>query len=195
LAPIEDYKRRAHVARWIASVLGLGLGLFVALPLLFEVLGQATCQSSSLRCSGDDSYAVDFFAGLTPIAAPIASRRFGDSTVSADLQGFNCTFAIAALDSHAPKIPPTMRRSDRADMVWGGGWRSATALSPKEGEDLRSLLAVCSPYWTRDVQEVLLRSISDRRALISGRAPYREINLYLPPSDAPGLAARIRFGD
>jgi hypothetical protein len=172
----------------------IGLCLLVAVPAALELSKLLDCYGGG-RCGGDDGYTADYFRGLTPIAASLASRRMGDTLAGADLQGFNCTFAVAALDQHAPNIPPTMRRSDRSDMEWGGGWRSATALSATETEDLRSLLAVCSDYWTKDVQKRLLNSIADRRALVSGRAPYREVNLYLPPSDTiMGLAARIRFG-
>jgi len=35
----------------------------------------------------------------------------------------------------------------------------------------------------------------DHHLLDLGRAPYRLVNLYLPPQAGVGLAARIRFGD
>lgn len=193
LGSIDDYQRRAKAARLLARIIGFGLCLLIGVPLAWELSKGFNCISGD-QCHENDSYTEDFFRGLTPIAASLASRRTGDNEARADLQGFNCTFAVAALDHHAPNIPPTMRRSNRADMDWGGGWRSATALSAVDAENLRGLLAICSEYWTKDVQKTLLAAITDRRALVSGRAPYREVNLYLPPSDQPGLAARIRFG-
>ncbi|WP_426034430.1 hypothetical protein [Cypionkella sp. TWP1-2-1b2] len=81
------------------------------------------------------------------------------------------------------------------DMDWGNGWRAVTVLTEKENEDLRSLLAVCGGNWPVTLQKQLAEALANRQMLISGRAPYRQVNLYLPPEAGVGLAARIRFGD
>lgn len=175
-------------------VLACGLGLIVGFPLLRELGRAFPCVWTLGQCQGD-GYTRDFFAGLTPIAAPLASRRYSEGVVQANLNGFDCTFAIAALNERAPVIPPARRKTGTPDMDWGGGWRAVTALSEKENEDLRSLLAICGGYWSKALQKQLAAALSNRRMLISGRAPYRQVNLYLPPEAGVGLAARIRFGD
>lgn len=176
-------------------VLACGLGLIIGLPLLRELSRAFPCIWVAGQCQGRDDYARDFFADLTPIAAPLASRRFSEGVVQSNLNGFDCTFAIVALDQRAPAVPPARRKTGTPDMDWGGGWRAVTVLTAKENEDLRSLLAICGSYWSTALQKQLGEVLSNRRMLISGRAPYREVNLYLPPEAGMGLAARIRFGD
>ena len=171
------------------------LGLLIGLPLLREFARAFPCVWTPGQCSDSGAYAQDFFADLTPIATPLASRRFSEGLAQSNLNGFDCTFAIVALDQSAPSIPPARRKTGTPDMDWGGGWRAVTALTAKENEDLRSLLAVCGGYWPVILQKQLAEALMNRRMLISGRAPYRQANLYLPPQDGVGLAARIRFGD
>lgn len=183
------------MARLFAFVLACGLGLLVGLPLLRELSHAFPCVWLTDQCQNRDGYARAYFEGLTPIAASLASRQFSQGIVQANLNGFDCTFAIVALDDHAPEIPPARRKNGTPDMDWGGGWRAVTVLTAKENEDLRSLLAICGTYWPKPLQQRLANAVADRRMLISGRAPYRQVNLYLPPQDGVGLAARIRFGD
>ena len=175
-------------------VLACGLGLVIGLPLLRELARAFPCLWTPGQCQGD-GYTRDFLADLTPIAAPLASRRFSEGVVQANLNGFDCTFAIAALNERAPAIPPARRKTGTPDMDWGGGWRAVTVLTAQENEDLRSLLAICGGYWSEALQKQLTAALSNRRMLISGLAPYRQVNLYLPPEAGVGLAARIRFGD
>lgn len=176
-------------------VLACGLGLIVGLPLLRELARAFPCIWVAGQCNTTDAYAQDFFADLTPIAELLASRRFSEGVVQSNLNGFDCTYAIVALDQRAPAVPPARRKIDAPDMDWGGGWRAVTALTEKENEDLRSLLAICGGYWPDALQKRLSAALANRRMLISGRAPYRQVNLYLPPEAGLGLAARIRFGD
>lgn len=190
----DEYDQRAGRARWFAAALACGLMALIGPSLLKELAKSYPCLWAQSNCGGDPSYAEDFFAGLTPIARPLAARR-ADLASLGNADGFNCSFAIAELDNRAPPIPPARRKTGQADMDWGGGWRSVTAVSAKEAEDLRSLLAICNDYWPAETQQRLEAALVVPRTLISGRAPYRQVNLYLPPGDGPGLAARIRFGD
>ena len=183
------------MARLFAMVLACGLGLIIGLPLLRELARAFPCIWTPGQCHDTGAYAQDFFADLTPIAAPLASRRFSEGVVQSNLNGFDCTYAIVALDQRAPVIPPARRKTGTPDMDWGGGWRAVTVLTEKENQDLRSLLAVCGGYWPVALQKQLAKALANRRMLISGRAPYRQVNLYLPPEAGVGLAARIRFGD
>ncbi len=183
------------MARLFAMVLACGLGLIVGLPLLRELARAFPCIWTPGQCHSTDVYAQDFFADLTPIAKPLASRRLSEGVVQGNLNGFDCTYAIVALDQRAPVIPPARRKNGTPDMDWGGGWRAVTVLTEKDNEDLRSLLAVCGGYWPDALQKQLAAALANRRMLISGRAPYRLVNLYLPPQAGVGLAARIRFGD
>lgn len=183
------------MARLFGIVLACALAVTVGVPLMRAVSKAIPCMLAEGKCKGGDGYATAYFAGLTPIAAPLASRQFSQGIVQTNLNGFDCTFAIAALDDHAPMIPPARRKNGTPDMDWGGGWRAVTVLTATESEDLRSLLAVCGTYWPTDLQKRLTEALANRRMLISGRAPYRQVNLYLPPQDGVGLAARIRFGD
>lgn len=176
-------------------VLACGLVLIIGLPLLRELARGFPCIWTPGQCHSTDAYAEDFFADLTPISDALASRRSSEGVVPSNLDGFDCTYAIVALDQRAPVIPPARRKTGTPDMDWGGGWRAVTALTEKENEDLRSLLAICGGYWPVKLQKQLAEALADRRMLISGRVPYRQVNLYLPPEAGVGLAARIRFGD
>lgn len=183
------------MARLFGVVLAFGLAVTVGVPLMRELARAIPCLLNAGKCQGGDGYAQAYFEGLTPIAAALASRQFSQGIVQTNLNGFDCTFAIAALDDHAPMIPPARRKNGTPDMDWGGGWRAVTTLSATESQDLRSLLAVCGNYWSTALQKRLTEALADRRMLVSGRAPYRQVNLYLPPQAGVGLAARIRFGE
>lgn len=183
------------MARFFASVLTFCLLVVLGWPVLQGLVRAYPCFWYPGQCAAQDSYAADYYAGLTPIAKTLESRRWPAGMNLATQSGFDCTFAIVALDNRAPRIPPARRKTDVVDMEWGWAWRPVTILTAKDAEDLRSLLAICGVYWSASTVKLLDAGLSNRHMQVSGRSPYREVNLYLPPDDEPGLAARIRFGD